>query len=74
MHFIGYTFNTTGHFKFILLNFITMNKIVSFRFSFAQIFSEVVRFNDAESTYEYDNSSTPLGRGGFGTVYEGILS
>lgn len=38
----------------------------------SKIFGELIRFNDAEITYEYDNSSKSLGKGVFGKVYEGI--
>lgn len=38
-----------------------------------KIFSKLIQFNDGEFTYEYDNSSIPLGRGGFGTVFEGFI-
>lgn len=38
-----------------------------------QILSEIIRFNDGGILYEYDNSEKPLGRGGFGVVYAGIV-
>ena len=39
----------------------------------AQVFSGMIRLNDDGITYEYDNSSKPLGAGAFGSVYEGIM-
>jgi len=35
-------------------------------------FSEIIRLKDGNITYEYDNSSTPLGGGACGTVFAGM--
>lgn len=38
---------------------------------FLKISSELIRLKDGRVTYEYDNSSKPLGSGAYSTVYSG---